>query len=189
MLLSHTTALWFSRPVYQTSALGLKGISHRLLSSQGMRCISLLNEFWAGFVLPHRYILIQCMLTMKNLSGSWLGTYWQGRQSTRFEATLVQGGSVLDGRILDDGHLGEACVRGELIGGRIFFVKRYLTTSPSPIRYSGTLSEDGNYMHGNWRIGNFDSGSWEAYRVLDFFLPDLAKRLAADYSTVARLVD
>ncbi|MBE7381048.1 MAG: hypothetical protein F6J95_006530 [Leptolyngbya sp. SIO1E4] len=126
---------------------------------------------------------------MIDMSGSWLGTYWQGGQPTRFEATLVQGGSILDGRILDNSYLGEACVRGELIGNRIFFVKRYLTTSPSPIRYSGMLAEDGNYMHGHWRIGYFDSGTWEAYRTLDLVMADLANQVSLKSATTAKLAD
>ena len=129
------------------------------------------------------------MRTMIDMSGSWLGTYWQGGQPTRFEATLVQGGSILDGRILDNSYLGEACVRGELIGNRIFFVKRYLTTSPSPIRYSGMLAEDGNYMHGHWRIGYFDSGTWEAYRTLDLVMADLANQVSLKSATTAKLAD
>lgn len=91
---------------------------------------------------------------------------------------MIQGGTVLDGRILDANYLGEAWVKGELLGNRIFFIKRYLTTSPNPIRYSGTLSEDGNYMHGHWRIGYFDSGSWEAYRTDDALAAELAATLA-----------
>jgi hypothetical protein len=105
--------------------------------------------------------------TTADVSGYWLGTYWQTGQPIRFEANLVQGGSVLDGRILDNNYLGEAWLTGELLGERIFFVKRYVTTSPNPIRYTGTLSEDGNHMHGKWRIGYFDSGQWEAFRVHD----------------------
>lgn len=116
--------------------------------------------------------------TTIDISGCWLGTYWQTGQPTRFEATLIQGGSVLDGRILDANYLGEAWVKGELLGTRIFFIKRYLTTSPNPIRYSGTLSDDGNYMHGNWRIGYFDSGSWEAYRAQDDLTEELSSILA-----------
>ncbi len=119
------------------------------------------------------------MKPMMNVSGSWLGTYWQDGQPTRFEATLIQGNSVLDGRILDDNYLGEAFIRGDLLGNRVFFVKRYLTTSPGPIRYSGTLSEDGNYMHGYWRIGSLDSGTWEAYRSVDLLMADLIKTIAA----------
>jgi hypothetical protein len=123
--------------------------------------------------------------TTADISGCWLGTYWQAGQPTRFEATLIQGGSVLDGRILDNNYLGEAWVKGELLGNRIFFIKRYLTTSPSPIRYSGTLSEDGNYMHGNWRIGYFDSGSWEAYRAEDSLTEEL-KTIVAEKVALAR---
>ncbi len=126
---------------------------------------------------------------MTNISGCWLGTYWQGGNPTQFEATLIQGGSVVDGRILDNGYLGEASVQGELIGWRIFFVKRYLTTSPSPIRYSGILSEDASYMHGNWRIGYFDSGTWEAYRTDDSWMEELASLKIFEPSTVAQLTD
>jgi hypothetical protein len=115
---------------------------------------------------------------MTNISGRWLGTYWQGGKPTRFEATLLQGGSVLDGRILDANYLGEATLIGELMGARIYFVKRYLTTSPTPIRYNGTLTEDGNYMQGNWRISNFDSGTWEAYRTDDGVMEELATVIA-----------
>ena len=126
------------------------------------------------------------MKPMIDVSGSWLGTYWHCGQPTRFEATLVQGSSVLDGRILDDSYLGEACIRGDLLGNRIFFVKRYLTTSPSPVRYSGTLSDDGNYMHGHWRIGSFDSGTWEAYRTLDLLATDWAKMMASQSPVIAK---
>ncbi|MGA1355681.1 MAG: hypothetical protein ACO35Q_03260 [Prochlorothrix sp.] len=51
--------------------------------------------------------------TMADLSGSWLGTYWQLGNPTRFEATLVQGGNSLTGNILDDGPLGEAQLTGD----------------------------------------------------------------------------
>ncbi|MDB9528984.1 hypothetical protein PN498_23530 [Oscillatoria sp. CS-180] len=123
-------------------------------------------------------------ITAMDISGCWIGTYWQAAQPTRFEATLIQGGSVLDGRILDENYLGEAWVKGELLGSRVFFIKRYLTTSPSPIRYSGTLSEDGDYMHGNWRIGYFDSGPWEAYRAYDSLSEELSL-IVAEKNAVA----
>ena len=116
--------------------------------------------------------------TTNDISGCWLGTYWQADQPIRFEAAFVQGGSVVDGRILDTGYLGESCIKGEILGHRIFFIKRYLTTSPSPIRYSGTLDDDGNYMYGHWRIGSFDSGRWEAYRSHDSLSEELAMFVA-----------
>ena len=116
--------------------------------------------------------------TATNMSGDWFGTYWQAEQPTQFAATLIQGGNILDGRILDANYLGEAWITGELLGNRIFFVKRYVMSSPSPIRYSGTFSEDGRYMYGHWRIGCFDSGTWEAYCTEDALTTELATVLA-----------
>ncbi len=31
---------------------------------------------------------------MADVSGAWLGTYWQQGNPTRFEATLIQGGML-----------------------------------------------------------------------------------------------
>ncbi|MBD2773690.1 hypothetical protein [Iningainema tapete] len=101
---------------------------------------------------------------MADVSGTWLGTYWQGDTPTRFEVTLIQSGNTLTGSILDDSYLGEAQLSGEVIGRRISFVKTYLTTSPAPITYVGTLSEDENFMQGQWQIKRSDSGAWEARR-------------------------
>lgn len=126
--------------------------------------------------------------TSTNISGYWLGTYWQAGHPTQFEAALLQGGSVLDGRILDENYLGESWIKGELLGYRIFFIKRYLTTSPNPIRYSGMLSDDGNYMQGHWRIGYFDSGTWEAYRTDDVLTTELTA-LIAKTSPLATTLD
>lgn len=127
--------------------------------------------------------------TTNNINGCWLGTYWQAEQPIQFEATLVQGGSVVDGRILDANYLGESSIQGELMGQRIFFIKRYLTTSPNPIRYSGVLTEDGNYMFGHWRIGSFDSGRWEAYRGYDALSEELSALIATHPPTRATRVD
>ncbi|NEP82741.1 MAG: hypothetical protein F6K17_18920 [Okeania sp. SIO3C4] len=101
---------------------------------------------------------------MANLSGSWLGTYWQQGNPTRFEATLIQGGNTLSGNILDDSYLGEALLKGEVIGRKISFTKRYLANSQYIIDYIGTVSEDENFMQGKWQIGRSTSGIWEASR-------------------------
>ncbi|HEY9736616.1 MAG TPA: hypothetical protein V6D06_10050 [Trichocoleus sp.] len=122
---------------------------------------------------------------MADVSGMWLGTYWQSEQPTRFEATLVQGGSVLSGRILDDSYLGEAQLQGEVTGRRIAFTKRYLTTSPTSIHYSGTISEDGNHMQGQWSIDRFDAGTWEAHRGEDNLAASLQAVLAKQVVTPA----
>ncbi|MFE4105269.1 hypothetical protein [Almyronema epifaneia] len=115
---------------------------------------------------------------MANLSGAWLGTYWQANLPTRFEATLLQGGNSLSGRILDDGPLGEAQVSGEVVGRSVQFFKRYLTQANAPIHYSGTLSDDGNTIRGQWAIRGFDTGTWEAYRSEDELVRDWQNRLA-----------
>jgi hypothetical protein len=116
---------------------------------------------------------------MADISGAWLGTYWQEGIPTRFEATFIQSANALSGSILDDCYLGESQVAGELIGRSIRFTKRYLTTSPNPVTYTGTLSEDANAMQGNWSIGRA-SGSWEAHRNSEDLMADLKNRLTAD---------
>lgn len=115
---------------------------------------------------------------MVNISGTWLGTYWQDNQPTRFEVTFAQGDNALSGNILDDNYLGEAQLSGEVIGRSIRFTKRYLTSSPTPIDYSGTISEDENSMSGTWRIDRRFSGRWEAHRSNQDLMADLKNRLA-----------
>jgi hypothetical protein len=115
---------------------------------------------------------------MADVNGTWLGTYWQSENPTRFEAALVQSGNALTGNILDDSFLGEAQVSGEVIGRSISFSKRYLTTSSAPVDYTGTISEDENFIQGKWKIGRRYSGVWEARRGGDNLTADLenAKR-------------
>ena len=101
---------------------------------------------------------------MADISGTWLGTYWQQGMPTRFEATLIQSGNALTGSILDDSYLGEAQLTGEVIGRNVSFFKRYFTTSPDIVKYIGTISADEDYIHGHWTIDAFNSGPWEARR-------------------------
>lgn len=119
---------------------------------------------------------------MADLSGTWLGTYWQAGVPTRFEATLIQSGNTLSGRILDDSYLGEAQLSGEVIGRRISFNKRYFTTSPDPINYTGTISEDEDYMQGQWKIQRWGSGAWEARRSGEALTAQLATRQSKQVS-------
>jgi hypothetical protein len=103
---------------------------------------------------------------MANLSGSWLGTYWQYGNPTRFEMTLVQGGNTLTGNILDNSYLGEAIVTGELIGRKVTFTKRYIGNNHYFINYRGIVSEDEQLIQGQWNI-NGDKGKWVARRQDD----------------------
>lgn len=104
---------------------------------------------------------------MADLSGIWLGTYWQQGVPTRFEVTFIQSGNTLAGNILDEGYLGEAQISGTVVGRGVSFTKQYLTTSPDLVSYTGTVSEDENYLQGQWQISRLSSGTWEAYRSED----------------------
>ncbi|MBD2472298.1 hypothetical protein [Nostoc sp. FACHB-145] len=114
---------------------------------------------------------------MADISGNWLGSYWQDGMPTRFEAAFVQGGNALTGSILDDNYLGEATVKGDVIGRSINFTKRYLVTAYAPVTYTGTISQNEDYMQGKWNIGSRYSGSWEARRDGDNLIVDLQTRL------------
>jgi hypothetical protein len=125
---------------------------------------------------------------MTNLTGTWLGTYWQEDLPTRFEMVIAQGGNILSGNILDDGNLGEATITGEAIGRNIQFSKRYVSTFQGIIIYQGLLSEDENLIQGEWILKMYtpaygemtDSGRWEATRsdndLSDQLIQYLAKK-------------
>jgi len=110
---------------------------------------------------------------MADLSGTWLGTYWQQGVPTRFEATFVQSGNTLSGSILDDSDLGEARLSGTVTGRNVSFTKRYLMTSSKSISYVGTISEEENYIQGQWDIDTRVSGPWEAHRSGDNLVAEL----------------
>ncbi|MEM6252917.1 MAG: hypothetical protein AAF821_08340 [Cyanobacteria bacterium P01_D01_bin.156] len=110
---------------------------------------------------------------MAELTGPWLGSYWQANTPTRFEATFVQANNSLSGRIVDDSSLGEAQIQGEVIGRQVSFTKRYFNNSSYTIQYTGTLSEDGNHITGQWRFDKQHNGPWEAHRSDN----DLSKEL------------
>ncbi|GFE68588.1 hypothetical protein [Chroococcus sp. FPU101] len=112
---------------------------------------------------------------MADLSGTWLGTFEQDNQPTRFELILVQGGNTLSGSVLDDGYMGEATLVGQIIGRRISFTKRYLNRSYYTVEYTGIVSEDENAMQGNWNILNRHFGTWEAHRGGDNLSLELSK--------------
>jgi hypothetical protein len=123
---------------------------------------------------------------MANLTGTWLGTYWQDDMPARFEMSIAQGGNALSGNILDDGDLGEATITGEAIGRNVEFSKRYIGISQGNILYQGLLSEDENLMQGEWTLkmssptyGEMtDSGRWEATRSENDLSNELTQYLA-----------
>ncbi len=114
---------------------------------------------------------------MSDLTGAWLGTYWQNGQPTRFEVTFIQAGNTLTGRILDDSNLGEAQLSGDVTGRRVSFTKRYITTTSLPIEYTGTVAEDEGFMSGVWQIGPRQKGNWEAHRTGESLVAELNEQL------------
>jgi hypothetical protein len=123
---------------------------------------------------------------MANLTGTWLGTYWQEDIPTRFEMVIAQGGNVLSGNILDDDSQREATMTGEAIGRNVQFFKRYISISQGKILYQGLLSEDENLMQGEWILKMYssvhgemtDSGRWEATRGENDLSNELTQYLA-----------
>jgi hypothetical protein len=123
---------------------------------------------------------------MANLTGTWLGTYWQDDMPTRFEMSIAKGGNALSGNILDDGNLGEATITGEAIGRNIQFSRRYISISQGNILYQGLLSENENLMEGEWILKMYssvygemtDSGRWEATRSENDLANELTQYLA-----------
>lgn len=119
---------------------------------------------------------------MSDLTGAWLGTYWQNGHPTRFEVTFVQASNSLSGSILDDGGLGEARLSGDVTGRRVTFTKQYVTAANPPVYYTGTVAEDDGFMSGVWQIeskgkGRRQSGNWEAHRTGDNLVADLQEQL------------
>ncbi|NET36550.1 MAG: hypothetical protein F6K19_31740 [Cyanothece sp. SIO1E1] len=122
---------------------------------------------------------------MADLSGTWLGTYWQSGAPTRFEATLAQSGNALSGNVLDDSYLGEAQISGEVIGRSVTFTKCYLVGQRHCVRYTGTLAESEDFIQGQWNINLFSSGPWEAHRSHEDLMADLQAHLAKQVSLVS----
>ncbi|MFZ9739594.1 MAG: hypothetical protein ACO3EZ_16465 [Prochlorotrichaceae cyanobacterium] len=118
---------------------------------------------------------------MADLTGTWLGTYWQNQEPTRFEATLIQSGNTLSGNILDDGHLGEATLQGTVVGRNVHFIKTYVSlTQQIPIDYTGVISEEEDFVQGRWSFPRQgDSGAWEARRSGDNLVVSFNRQLAA----------
>ncbi len=112
---------------------------------------------------------------MEKLSGSWLGNYYYesgGSQPHGFEAVFIEIEGVVEGSILDDGHLGEARLFGSFTHPSLSFTKKY-DSGASPVYYEGTLSDEGKKLQGTWHITSSVKGYWYAWRQDDEEVPDL----------------
>lgn len=100
----------------------------------------------------------------RSISGEWFGNYYYAGTSepNGFEAVFIESSGAVEGNILDDGRLGEAQVIGTYSAPSLSFTKVYRATEP--VKYVGTLSEDGNMVSGTWSINPNCYGTWAAWR-------------------------
>jgi len=103
-------------------------------------------------------------------AGIWSGTYQypdgSGQGPVKFQVIIIQQGQELTGFIKEPNTFGEnkdepwlhADIKGNFDkdAGKLTFTKTYDgTAGPShDVEYSGTLSEDGKKVEGNWTLGN-----------------------------------
>jgi hypothetical protein len=100
----------------------------------------------------------------RSISGEWLGIYYYSgtSQPNGFQAVFIESSGAVEGNILDDGRLGEAQVTGTYAAPSVRFTKIYRATDP--VKYIGTLSDDGNSISGTWQINAACFGTWSAWR-------------------------
>ena len=108
---------------------------------------------------------------MSNLTGHWLGVYWQHGQPTEFDMEVTDLGGVISGVIQDQGPLGlRATFSGDHSDCAIRFEKKYLYLR-CYIDYQGNVSSNGLAMSGQWSIrsdsgvGWSDRGLWQAEKT------------------------
>ena len=100
-----------------------------------------------------------------NLSGSWLGTYWQLSRPTAFEMQLLEADGQLFGRIRDLSKLlPEATLSGQHGFGNVSFQKRYIKIFGHVVHYRGAVSADANLIEGEWSfsasMSHGETGTW-----------------------------
>ena len=104
-----------------------------------------------------------------SVQGSWQGRYFYKTRGDAygFEAVFVDIQGRIEGNILDDSTLGEALVVGNFGYPSLEFTKMYLRkTGDTPLKYRGSMSEDGKMLSGTWSSGII-SGTWLAVRIDD----------------------
>jgi hypothetical protein len=101
-----------------------------------------------------------------SIQGSWRGRYFYAGDGVAhaWEAVFLEVKGIIEGSILDDDALGEALAGGTFSYPVVRFTKVYRRTGTHPIKYEGTMSEDGNLIRGRWVIEGAVSGTWLAMR-------------------------
>lgn len=108
--------------------------------------------------------------TSYSIQGNWQGRYFYKTRAEAFafEAVFIEINGRVEGNILDAGRLGEAVVAGTFGYPSLEFTKRYYQeTRGGPVRYRGTMSEDGKMLSGTWQLASGTAGTWLAVRTDD----------------------
>jgi len=114
-----------------------------------------------------------------NVSGFWTGeyTYSQLNDSpVSFQTELKQVAALVEGTITEqntfDEQAGQILIAelfGKVSGNNISFTKTY-SNSPmgkDKVLYSGTVSEDGNTITGEWKIFSFWHGTFRMTKAIE----------------------
>lgn len=104
-----------------------------------------------------------------SVQGNWMGNYYYQsvNQAHAFEVVFLESKGLVDGSVLDDGHLGEARVSGSFTFPKLSFVKKYDRAGLDPVRYEGTMDDDGKRISGTWTINVACSGTFIIWRSDD----------------------
>ena len=108
-----------------------------------------------------------------NLTGLWLGayTYPDMIEAIPFTASIQDNGDVIVGETTEAGlpwdpyDSAHAIIDGRKTGTEVAFTKVYDTIEDSAVRYEGTISDDGEEIHGSWTIIGESSGPFTMRRA------------------------
>ncbi len=112
-----------------------------------------------------------------DMTGQWDGTFSypdvpEAGPITPFIATICDAGGILKGSVLEphefDSSTAHATVLGQRIGRSVHFTKTYHGAGElyaETVLYFGALSEDGEYVSGEWQIEHW-RGPFEMTREM-----------------------
>ena len=122
--------------------------------------------------------LSSCSYNM-TVTGVWIGKFWYDlvpEFTVAFVVTLSQFEAVISGctteKNIFDSEAGQILI-GELAGSvngqRVHFIKAYTNgaANNSRIKYEGNLSDDRNYISGEWVISGIGIGGFKMVRAVE----------------------
>jgi hypothetical protein len=105
------------------------------------------------------------------ITGKWRGHYSYHRRpddGSGFDVSFIEEKDGLTGTVRDDFAPHDATLLGTFSYPAVAFVKTYTQPTYFPIKYEGTMSDDGKSIRGTWVIEAdpySTSGTWTAFRA------------------------